>query len=132
MIMGLAKTGFPLYYNAMGFFNILSLLSYAPFFVFGIAVAMHKGTLQKFSTINPLLCVAIIFFSVMALSVAKSTGNLFLEVTIIYFKVLAEWTAVLLCFFVFYRFFNTSSKISRLLSESSCLLYTSPSPRDRG
>ena len=123
MIMGLAKTGFPLYYNAMGFFNVLSLLTYAPFFVFGIAVAMHKGTLQKFSTINPLLCVAIIFFSVMALSVVKSTGNLFLEVTIIYFKVLAEWTAVLLCFFVFYRFFNTSSKISRLLSESSYSIY---------
>ena len=123
MIMGLAKTGFPLYYNPMGFFDVLSILTYTPFFVFGVAVAIHKGMLQKFSTINPLICIAIIIFSMMVLSVVKSTGNLFSEITIMYFKVLAEWTAVLLCFFVFYRFFNTRSKISRLLSESSYSIY---------
>ena len=39
MIMGLAKTGFPLYYNPMGFFDVLSILTYTPFFVFGVAVA---------------------------------------------------------------------------------------------
>ena len=123
MIMGLAKTGFPLYYNAMGFFNVLSLLTYAPFFVVGITLAIHKDTLQKFSTINPLMCIAIIIFSVIVLSLVKSTGNLFSEIAIKYFKVLAEWTAVLLCFFVFYRFFNKRSKISRLLSESSYSIY---------
>lgn len=123
MIMGLAKTGFPLYTNVMGFFNIQSILIYAPFFVFGLAIAIHKDTLRQFSTINPLICIAIIVASVFLASLVKGTDSLVSEIITIYLNVLTEWASILVCFFVFYRLFNKESQIGRLLSESSYSIY---------
>jgi len=123
IIMGSAKTGFPLYTDVLGFFNIQSILIHAPFFAFGIAIALHKDTLRQFSTINPLICIAIIVASVFLTRLVSGPGSIMLEVASIYLDGLTQWASILICFYVFYTLFNKESQIGRLLSESSYSIY---------
>ena len=122
-ILSLNKIGFPLYSNFFGLFDVFSILEYSPFFLFGFAVAAHKGMLSKYCTINPIICfsVAVVLFSVTNLT-SGLDGNVFKVITE-YCKTLTQWLLVSVCFYIFYKFFNQKSKYSLVLSDSSYTVY---------
>jgi len=122
-ITGLLAVGFPLYANYGGFFSVFIIMSYTPFFVFGAAIAIHKDTLQKFSSINPFISLAIAVAAGIAVKMLQNTQGMMTEIGTLYLNALSQWASVLVCFYVFFQFFNKQSKISRLLSESSYSVY---------
>ena len=122
-ITGLLAVGFPLYANYGGFFSVFIIMSFTPFFVFGVAIAIHKDTLQKFSSINPFISLAIAIVAGIAVKMLQNTQGMMTDIGTLYLTALSQWASVLVCFYVFFQFFNKQSKTSRLLSESSYSVY---------
>ncbi len=122
-ILTLNKIGFPLYSNFFGVFNTHSILLYSPFFIFGIAIAIHKNFLYRFCTINPIACLVAILVSNILVALVVDADELFFVIVENYFSLLSEWLSVIVCFFIFYHFFNKQSKVMRILSDSSYTVY---------
>lgn len=123
VILTLNKVGFPLYSSFFGVFNTSSILLYSPFFIFGTALATHKDFLHRFCTINPIVCLVILFASVLVANLVIDADGLLFIVIKEYFNTLSKWLSVLVCFFIFYRFCNKQSKSIRMLSDSAYTVY---------
>lgn len=122
-ILALNKTSFPLYSSFFGVFNTYTILLYVPFFIFGVALATDRNFLERFCSVNPFACVAII-------SISLGIANLIIDINSIFFLALSEylfalsqWFSVLVCFYGFYHFCNKQSKLMRMLSDSSYTVY---------
>ena len=123
MILGLNKIGFPLYSNFLDVFNTYSILKYAPFFIFGVLMGTNRSFLQRISTTNPVLCLIVVMLSVFLVGHIENTDNWFTKVTVAYLELLSTWFAVLICFFIFYRYLNKQSKTMLYLSDASYSVY---------
>jgi len=121
----LNRAGFPLYSSFYGVFNTYSLLSYAPYFIFGIFMYASKDLLMKFNKINPLYLITLFIVSEVMLSnkYLSSIPEMFHAVTIVYFDSLKIWALVAMVFYVFYNFTNYKSVTFNFLSDSSYTVY---------
>ncbi|NWO08234.1 MAG: acyltransferase family protein [Alteromonadaceae bacterium] len=122
-ILGLNKVGFPLYSNFFGVFSAYSLLVYLPFFVFGAVIAIKRDFIDRFCKSSPAFCVLVIASATLLVSQLPDSGGLLFTVAHSYLSALAQWFSVLLCFVVFYRFFDKPSAAMQLASESSYTVY---------
>lgn len=122
-VLALNKVGFPLYSHYLGFVNVYSLLTYLPFFAFGLLLRFSEGLLAQFSNIGVTFCTLLVIAGLLG---AKQTSfeSTFLE-TILnqYFNGITCWASVSLCFFVFYNFVNKPSRTWLYLSEASYSVY---------
>lgn len=126
LILSLNKIGFPLYSSFLSIFNTFSILQYSPFFIFGAVMGVRKGLLERLSEVNPLICLIVIALSFLFIDYIESLDGIKGWVSIIavqYLDVLVTWFSVLICFFVFYRFFNKPSKAMLYLSDASYTVY---------
>ncbi len=126
IILSLNKVGLPLYSSFFSIFNVFSILQYAPFFIFGVVMGLSKDLLARLSSANPFLCLAVIVISFLLIEWMENTGNMkgwFSIMVVQYLTLLTIWFSVLICFFVFYRYFNKSSKIMFYLSDASYTVY---------
>lgn len=128
IILSLNKVGFPLYSTFFSIFNVFSILQYAPFFIFGAVMGLSKDLLARLSAANPFLCLTVIAISCLLVEGIENTENMngwFPIVAIQYLTSLTIWFSVLICFFVFYRYFNKPSNIMFYLSDASYTVYLS-------
>jgi glucan biosynthesis protein C len=127
-ILSLNKIGFPLYSNLLGAINFFSLMFYAPFFIFGIALATNKVILTAFCNINPWLSTIVIVICTFILNhivvvdftfFGKNMDSLMTS----YLEGLKTWFAVAICFYMFYNFLNKASEKMKFLSQASYTVY---------
>ncbi len=122
-VMATTKVGFPLYYMGYGFLNVWFILMFAPFFFFGVIIAFEKDYLKRFSSINPILCLAVAIAAFLLLEILDPSESKISEIAYLYTTALKQWASVLICFYIFFRFLNNHSKAGQLLSESSYSVY---------
>lgn len=122
-ILGLNKVGFPLYVNVLGVLGVYSILSYTPFFVFGIALGSQASALGRFCTLSPVTCSLLIVMSLLLVNFVDTQSGLFATVVVDYLTVLSQWLAVALCFQCFYRYCNQASTTVRFFSDSAYTVY---------
>lgn len=126
LILSLNKIGFPLYSSFLSIFNTFSILQYSPFFIFGAVMGVRVGLLERLSEVNPLICLIVIGLSFLLIDYIESLDGIKGWVSIFsvqYLDILVTWFSVLICFFVFYRYFNKPSKIMLYLSDASYTVY---------
>lgn len=123
VILSLNKVGFPLYSSFFGIINIFSILLYSPFFIFGVALATQKDFLRRFCSINPIVSLFFLIISLIVVNFFTDADGKILMHMKEYFTTLSKWFSVLVCFFIFYRFFNRQSKPMRMLSDSAYTVY---------
>lgn len=123
MILGLNKVGFPLYDDIFGVFRVNIILKYLPYFAFGAVLGGNKELLFKFSTINPIFALFVIIGSNLTIKSLSFQNEMIQKGIIVYFEILITWFTVSLCFYIFYRFFNTQSKKWQFLSDASYTVY---------
>lgn len=123
IIKGLNKAGFPLYYDLMGFLDIFTALIYLPYFAFGSILANNKELLHRFSTINPIVSLFLIFCSFLIMRYIPILNTNIQLAVHLYLNTLITWLSISLCFYSFYRFFNAPSEKWSFLSGASYTVY---------
>lgn len=122
-ILASSKLGFPLYLNLGGVLDIYSIVSYFPYFAFGIALAVDTKFLARFCKLN-VVVVALLILLVLALSRWINLGEGMVALVVsTYFENLIKWLSIILVFQLFYRCFNRPIKALRTLSDASYSVY---------
>ncbi len=113
-----------MYFNFFGLYANYIVIMYMPFFFFGVLLGVGKDSLRDFSTVNPLFSLALLAVAVLLASVVDlSSGSNLAEIGVIYLGKLKEWAAVLIVFYLFYKFFSQQSPLMRLMSDASYTIY---------
>jgi len=123
VILGLNKAGFPLFSNYLGVFYIYDLLIYTPYFIFGAVLASNFELLHRFSKINPLSITFILIIAILVNKYILLTQFGIEFIFSVYIDSLIIWQSIALCFYVFYKFCNTPSRIWSFLSDASYTVY---------
>lgn len=119
MILGLNRTGFPLYSEVYGVLNIYNIMIYLPYFAFGVLLGANRELLNRFSSVNPAFSLLLILVAVSIMH-SEIFQN---EIIHAYLQYLVVWVAVSLCFTMFYRLFNSASDTWLYLSDASYTIY---------
>lgn len=124
-ILFLNKIGFPLYTDFFGIFDVFSLLSHLPYFVFGGLLFINRNLLKNFSTINPLIVatITVIFILVRNSAYFKLLPYPFNSVLSSYLNILSTWLMVAFVFYIFYKYTNKKSEAFCFFSEASYTVY---------
>lgn len=122
-VLSLERLGFPLYSNFWGLIKIFSIMSYLPYFVFGMVLGSNRRFLMHFSNVSPLLIASLILLLALLSSLQLDTSRWYNTLLVAYIDSLQVWIAIALCFYLFARFFNRESKFFRLLADSSYSIY---------
>lgn len=122
-IVGLNSMGFPLYSKFLNAIDTYQLISYAPYFIFGILLFNSPVLLKKFSTVHfisliILLTIAYIFRFIIDLE--NKTLN---DLMTIYTQSLIAWLSSSMIFKIFYLYANRPSKLWLFLSNSAYSVY---------
>lgn len=122
-IVGLNSMGFPLYSIFLNAIDTYQIISYAPYFIFGILLFNSPILLKKFSTVHfasllILLTIAYIFQFVINLE--NKTLN---DLMMIYSQSLIAWLSSSIIFKIFYLYANKPSKVWLFLSNSAYSVY---------
>ncbi len=123
IILSLNKIGFPLYSNLFGIFEIYSLLSYLPYFIFGALLSIKNSYLTRFSNMNIFLLISLIIAVAGVKHLLPDFNGLINEVKNVCLHDLIVWLSIAMVFNIFCRWFNTSSSTWRFLSDASYSVY---------
>jgi len=123
MIYGLNKIGFPLYSNYYGVFDVFSICIYLPYFMFGALLGGNYESLYKFSKSNFKITILLLLGSVFASKLIIVSSNTYYMIISTYVENLTVWFSIVLCFHVFYKYFNSPSSMWRFLSDASYTVY---------
>ncbi|MCO7223482.1 acyltransferase family protein [Pleionea sp. CnH1-48] len=115
--------GLPIYNEYFGVVNTYTLLTYLPYFAFGILLYYNQKLLHEFAMVPLWLSFLIMALAGVIVEFASTSPDLFSGSLVIYCKSLLGWFSVSLCFHVFYRFLNTESKRWSFLSDASYTVY---------
>lgn len=125
VILASNRFGFPLYSSFYGVLNTYSLLSNAPYFIFGMLLYHSSGLQHRFTAINPAYLVSGLILSEGLLRFSgheawpKSLETLF----VVYLLHLKIWMLVALIFWLFFRYLDKKSGTFYFLSDSSYTVY---------
>lgn len=124
-ILASNSLGFPLYSSFYGVLNTYSLLSNAPYFIFGMLLYLSGGLQRQFTATSPAYLVSGLLLAECLLRYSgyetwqKSLGTLFAA----YLLHLKIWLLVTLIFWLFFRYLNKKSGTFYFLSDSSYTVY---------
>lgn len=122
-ILASNKVGFPLYSNWHGIINVNRICIYLPYFIFGALLGGNHELLHKFSKVNPIFAILLLAVSAFILEHINVSSEIYKTIVSSYFESFIIWLSVSLCFYTFYRMFNTPSKIWSFLSDASYTVY---------
>lgn len=115
--------GVPMYDSWLGITDLYELLSYLPFFLFGLTLYSSPKWLNQFSNIK--LIYAVVALALIATThyfINQGTGMLWQSVSL-YSRALLCWLSVALCFSLFNYLVKRGSPFWRFLSEASYSVY---------
>lgn len=124
-ILALNKIGFPLYWSFGEIISISSLLGYLVYFSFGIAMYLSPVLADRIQSISLALLAVLIALTYAATNFGwlEGTNSLVFVTLREYVESLRVWSASILVYVCFYRFFAQPSAFLRLISESSYTVY---------
>jgi len=123
VILSLNKIGIPLYSKILGFTSLFSILSYFPYFVFGMILSFQKEFLEKFASYPPALLMLYSLVVIALNNYFPDSSAGYMKYVGIYIRELSVWVSILVCFNLFFRFFNSHSKLWLFLSDASYTVY---------
>lgn len=121
--LALNKLGIPLYIPLSNSTSLFSLLTYLPFYLFGLLLGRQGPTyfaVTRGSLFFPLVCGVGLFY--LQTSVRLDQGLLD-EAVAIYLKMLLSWSLSIICIRVFFRFFSFSHSITNEVADSAYTIY---------
>ena len=116
LVLALAKVGFPLYSVAWGFWETYSLMTYAPYFLFGMALSVKPDLMVRLSNINILFIGGTLLLAMVALQMPPN------RIKDAYCNALISWACVCLCFRIF-ALVPIRPAVARFISDASFNIY---------
>lgn len=122
-IVAVNKVGFPLYSTFFTVLDVYQIVSYLPYFIFGMLLFHSHTLLKKFSTI-PFTSLFILILVAYILKTSLPFDNQTLTYfTNIYSRSLIAWVSSSIIFKLFYMYANQPSKTWLFLSNSAYSIY---------
>lgn len=109
--------------NVNGIINLNSILYYISFFIFGVLLYSNKEMQREFIEISPIITLPIIVVSLYSYTYFSQFEGKLYKLIYVFFDITAKYYISALCFYLFYKFTNRSSKIFYFLSNASYTVY---------
>jgi len=103
--------------------NIYAILSYTPFYLFGILLMLNKTLLNKFSHISIFVSLTIVVVAFIIFTTIKGIEAKEYKIVYFYFKGLATWFTASLAFTLFKKYLNRKSEVIFKISDASYTIY---------
>lgn len=122
-ILAAGKAGFPLYANLFHVFSVSSIISYLPYFAFGCILGAEVDLLKRFVETPIFFTIGVISFAALLAWRGNFDNSLVMTTLHEYIHYLIVWLSILLCFSMFFKFFNRSTPLWLFLSDASYTVY---------
>ncbi|WP_081179753.1 acyltransferase family protein [Colwellia sp. PAMC 21821] len=122
-IVGLNKIGFPLYSTYFNAIDMYQVISYLPYFIFGVLLFNSPKLLEKFSSANIFSLFTLLTIAYTLRFVVNFDSLFINDLLRVYSQSLIAWLSSSIIFKIFYLFANTPSKMWLFLSNSSYSVY---------
>jgi len=116
----LLKQATPSYFLGV---NINQIISYMPYFFFGILLMFNDRLLKKFTDISISFALVIILLSIMIIEYTSNAQGILSKLLFYYTKALGAWFAASLAFTVFQKYVNYQSMFIYKISDASYSIY---------
>jgi glucan biosynthesis protein C len=123
VIIGLNKLEVPLYSDIYNVITLYKILSYLPYFLFGMIIYCSKELLDKFTSINITVLLTFLIIGAYINRYIEVDNTMLNSVIQVYSEALLSWTIASCIFKFFYLYANQPSKTWSFLSDASYTVY---------